>query len=167
MRTLVAVWLVVSLSIAGCGGNTHYDESSSDDDWSSSGTSGSSTATSDVDAGIDAALDAGNPVRDRAMALFARSCTPCHRHSAPVDADAVAQGVYLETETEILAYTRTYAIGNTPTNLASIIAQRAEGYELMVGADQRTPMPPRGSSYPGFTEDEARQITEWFRSQSR
>lgn len=158
MRIALAILGSVLVASAGCGG-AQYEEST--DDWSSSSTSGTSTATT-TSAGVDAGLDAGDPHRDRAMALFARSCTPCHRHVSPVDVVAVQRGVYLETDTEILARTSEYTIGQTPTNLASLIAQRAEGYDLLVGLDLRSPMPPRGSPYPPLTQDEAREITAWF-----
>jgi hypothetical protein len=163
MRIGLAILGSMVLASAGCGG-ARYEES--EDDWSSSSTSGTSTPTSSapggVDAGIDSAVDAGDPVRDRAMALITRSCTPCHRHTSPADVMAVQTGVYLETDAEILAYTSTYTVGNTPTNLASLIGQRAQGYDLLVGRDMRTPMPPRSASYPPLSQDEARQISAWF-----
>ena len=163
MRTLLGVCLALSISAAGCGG-THYDDSTSDDDWSSSQTSGTSTTSAGVDAGVDSGVDAGDPVRNRAMALFARSCTPCHRHTAPIDADAIARGVFLETDEEILALARSYTVGQTPTGLRAIVAQRAEGYELMVGPSDNLPMPPRGSSYAPWTQEEAGQVMAWFRA---
>lgn len=157
-----ALALLASLLVwsAGCGGGRRYQASS--DDWDSTSTSGTSDTTSAADAGLDAAVDGGDPVRDRAMALFARSCTPCHRHGSPVDVGAIETGVYLETPDEILARRSEYTIGNTPTNLPSLIAQRAEGYDLLVGRDGRTPMPPRGSSYAPLTQEEAQQIRAWF-----
>lgn len=160
MRIALAILGSICVASAGCGGG-RYEQST--DDWESSSSSGNGGSSgSGVDAGVDSAVDGGDPVRDRAMALLTRSCTPCHRHVSPADVMAVQQGVYLETSAEILAYTSTYAIGNTPTNLASLIAQRAQGYDLLVGQDMRTPMPPRGSPYPPLTQDEARQISAWF-----
>ena len=159
MRALGALGLA-ALAIAGCGGSQSSSSSSDDGDWSwtqSSSSSGSSSTTG-VDAGVDGG---GDPVQARAMALFARSCTPCHRRGG--DPDAVIHGVYLETSEEILRFASAYAMGNTPSSLSSVIAQRAQGYDLMVGPDDRTPMPPRGSSYPALSQDEARQIQEWFR----
>lgn len=149
----------MALALAGCGSSSSSSSSSDDGDWSwtqSSSTSGSSTTG--VDAGVDGG---GDPVQGRAMALFARSCTPCHRRGG--DPDAVIHGVYLETPDEILRFASAYAMGSTPSSLSSIIAQRAQGYDLMVGPDDRTPMPPRGASQPALSQDEARQILEWFR----
>lgn len=165
MRALAALGLV-ALAIAGCGGSQSSSSSSDDGDWSwtQSSSSGSSTSSSGSGSttGVDAGVDGGgDPVQGRAMALFARSCTPCHRRGG--DPDAVIRGVYLETPEEILRFASAYAVGNTPSSLASIIAQRAQGYDLMVGPDDRTPMPPRGASYPALSQDEARQIQEWFR----
>lgn len=160
MRIALGISIALCL-IAGCGGGRHYQE---DDSWaqepSSDGTSAS--ASSDVDAGVDAG--SADPRRDRAMALFARSCTPCHRRVAPIDPDATARGVYLETEQDIRHFVGLYAVGNTPTSLASIVNQRADGYELMVGPDMRSPMPPRGSSYSSWTVEEAQEVREWIRA---
>ncbi len=160
MRIVLGISIALSL-IAGCGGGRHYQE---DDSWAQEHTSDStSTSTSgDVDAGVDAG--SADPRRDRAMALLARSCTPCHRRAAPIDPDATARGVYLETEDDIRQHTSTYTVGNTPTNLAAIVGQRAEGYELMVGPDMRSPMPPRGSSYPPLTVEEAQAIRDWIQA---
>lgn len=158
----LSVVFVFALALAGCGATCHEQSS---DDWSSSSTSG--TSSTDVDAGIDSGLDAGadggNPVRDRAMALFARSCTPCHRHEGAVDYRATARGVFLETDEEILALASAYTVGRTPTGLRSIIGQRAEGYDLMVGENNQTPMPPPSSSFAPWTQAEAEQVMEWLR----
>ncbi len=162
MRIALGISIALCLT-AGCGGGRHYQE---DDSWAqeqaSDGTSASTSTTGDVDAGVDGG--SADPRRDRAMALVARSCTPCHRRVAPVDPDATARNVYLETEEDIRHFTGSYAVGNTPTSLASIVNQRADGYELMVGPDMRSPMPPRGSSYPAWTVEEAQQVREWIRA---
>lgn len=165
MRIALATLLgcVVSLTglaVGGCGGSRSY-ESSSGDDWSSSSTSGATT--DGTDAGADAGVDGGDPVRDRAMALITRSCTPCHRHSGSTDMDAIETGVFLETEAEIRQLATSYAVGHTPMSLASILAQRADGYDLLVGEGNNVPMPPRGSSVQGLTQEEAHDVVTWLR----
>lgn len=158
--------LVLALAtVAGCGGTRHESDSSGDD-WSPSSTSGATTDGQDagVDAGADAGADAGgDPVRDRAMTLITRSCAPCHRHAGSTDLAAVQTGVYLETEAEIRQLAGGYAVGHTPMSLSAIFAQRAEGYDLMVGEANNVPMPPRGASAPGLTSDEARDVVTWLR----
>ena len=167
MRIASGISIALFLSFAGCGGGQRQPE---DDSWAQESTSGQTytteTSASWADAGIDSATgsSSGDPVRDRAMALVTASCTPCHRHVAPVDADATVRGVYLEHPDEILHLAQGYSVGSTPMSLASIIAQRAEGYELMVGPDQRSPMPPRGTSYPAWSQQDAEAVVAWLRA---
>lgn len=159
MRTLLTISLALALFSAGCGGS-HYDSSTEDESWATESTSG--TSSPGADAGVDSGVDSGDPVRDRAMALITRSCTPCHRHDAPLEPRATARGVYLETDAEILQLVNAYTVGQTPNGLRAIVAQRADGYELMVGPNGQTPMPPRDSSYAPWTQDEARAVLAWL-----
>jgi hypothetical protein len=120
-------------------------------------------STSSTDAGVDAA-DSGADGATVApgLALFQRSCTPCHTRSGSHDPYAVRSNVFLETDDDFRRWAASESIGNTQSSLAEILALRADGLDLVVG--NHLPMPPTSSSYPPFTPEEARTALTWLRS---
>lgn len=146
--------LALALTLAGCAGAPARRETAHWDDTPP-------PATEPTDAGVDAAdADAGTP---EGLALFQRSCTPCHTRSGSRDPYAVTSGVFFETDADFRRWATSETIGGTQASLASIIAMRADGLDLVVGSE-RLPMPPRTSSYPAWTPEEARTALTWLRS---
>ncbi len=153
---LMATLLLASLGIAGCAGAATRREPEHWDDSPPQATSDAS------DAGVDAAdADAGIAP---GLALFQASCTPCHSRAGSHDPYAVTTGVFFETEADFRRWASSDTIGNTQASLASILSLRADGLDLIVGSE-RLPMPPRASSYPAWTPDEARTALTWLRAQ--
>jgi hypothetical protein len=155
------VGLVLALFgiIAGCAGAAPRREAEHWDD-----TPPATTTSDAVDAGVDAGdVDAGTAPAP-GLALFRRSCTPCHTRSGSTDPYAVRGGVFFETDADFRRWAAADSIGSTEDSLASIIALRADGLDLVVGRE-RLPMPPRGSTYAPWTPEEARTALTWLRAQ--
>jgi hypothetical protein len=151
----LALTFVIATAIAGCAGAAPRREPEHWDDTPPP----SSTSTTDagVDGGADASVAPG-------LALFQRSCTPCHTRNGSTDPYSVRGGVFFETDADFRRWASSETIGSMQSSLADILSLRADGLDLIVGSS-RSPMPPRTSAYPPLTPEEARTALTWLRAQ--
>ena len=113
---------------------------------------------------LDSIASAGSeaeaaPRSEWVLAVFTRSCAPCHRREGG-SAAAIANGAFLETLDDITTAMSSYAVGHASSGLNSLLGWIERDGELRIEPTGAL-MPPADSGVPPITPEEAHRIHLW------